>query len=324
MDDYPATADDARRIWAPFYGNEAIRALGSYPSWSVSDPKDKRPLDVSALTRGELFGASPRHPGSTVTLDELVETFPNLVNNALSLDAARMGYAVLDIEKTASAATRERMLALPWVYAETSMSGKGIHLVIPYPQKLMERYPYATAKPAVKAPDGTWELLLSHWVTFTRNVIDARPGTADIAPVLEPILATVRPPAPPVELKDLPKIEDVPDGRLIMRYLASERFPKTPECYEGDLSRLDFSGLVYYLARIRRFCALNSERYALTDEDQVTLAIQMLADDGWERDKWYGKTIHGTPYIIYSAKQALARVKDNERNPRSRDGRRKG
>ena len=322
MGDGRYTAQDAYRTWASFYRNEAIKKLGQYPAWTVTDPRDKRPLAFEGLVEGRFFGASPKDAEACVTLDALVQAIPAAVNNALRLDAQTMGYLVFDIEKTATDAIRKRLLELPWVYAETSMSGRGIHLIVPYPTDLMERYPYAAVKPVLKAADGTWEVLLSHWVTFTRNTLQATPGTRDVASVLEPLLAQARPPVAPEALDALPDIDEIPEAPFVMAYLRSERFVQPLSRYNGDESRRDFAGIIYYLKRIRSFCALNASLYALTDEAQLAIAIQMLTDDGLERDKWFDHPINGVQWIVYTGQKALATLKADAQKGTS--GRRKG
>ena len=120
---------------------------------------------------------------------------PNLSNSAMYLNGDECGFAIVDIEKTCPKKLKEKLLSLPWHYAETSLSGKGIHLVIDYPKNLIDKYPNAN-KAKVQDSNKTYEILLHHWVTFTRNAIDPakipQRGTLSIEDCLEDLFSSQR------------------------------------------------------------------------------------------------------------------------------------
>lgn len=166
-------------IYPQFYRNPHIcHHLAAKEKWTVSD-KNKRPIDIRHLfdtgsVRGASFtypDGSPR-PNPLVSLTELVTKLPNAANHAFMLNAYEDGCVIIDIEPDCDPTVRDELLELMpvSVYAEVSMSGKGYHLVMPAPQALLNTYPVAQTKTALKAGKD-YEILINHWVTFTRKAI---------------------------------------------------------------------------------------------------------------------------------------------------------
>lgn len=133
--------------------------------WCVS--KDKVPKDMHALARGLDWGVSTRRSHSCyVGFDEASSVSVRTgYPVTLWVDAAELGVYILDIEKTCPAEIRRQiLLALhdAVLYLETSLSGKGFHLVV----DIGERTALKTAKYR------KWfEALSLHHCTFTMNEI---------------------------------------------------------------------------------------------------------------------------------------------------------
>ena len=169
---------DPRLAFPHFYTNEIItNVLGPMPIWTVSNPTSKMPIDIRHLLDGcngcshpePVRGAWARDGRVLVTLDELTKGLPTAANCAMFIDAPSQGCVVLDIEKTCPPEERDRLLAIGALYAETSLSGKGYHLVLPLPSSFPE-LSIAANKAVLKGPHGWWEILQSnHFVTYTRN-----------------------------------------------------------------------------------------------------------------------------------------------------------
>ena len=311
IDTLPESADDTRALFPGFYENKAVKQLSRDPLWSVSDPIDKKPLHITALLEGRrnrdgsLTGAIKGDPSAMTDLDTIIERMPAIANHAYRLYAADCGYMVIDIEKTATDETRSRLMTLPWVYAERSLSGTGVHLIVPYPADLFAKYPHAATRPALKARDNTWEVLLDHWVTFTRDVIyDAQPGDLDIYEVLEPMASAVRPPAPKIDFDDIPSPSDISFGETVIA-LADGDYPHDPED-ECDKSHFEYCAAMFYLKKVRKTAEAIGRVY--TNEETVALAYALLEKHLESRDKWYSHYIKGTPYIIYTVQCALERL----------------
>lgn len=169
---------DPRVAFPHFYNNEIItHVLGPRTIWTVSDPTSKMPIDMRHLLNGcsgcthpgPVRGAWARDERVLVTLDELTAGLPTAANCAMFVDAPSQGCVILDIEKTCPDDVRDSLLAIGALYAETSLSGKGYHLLLPLPASF-NGLTVAASKAVLKGPHGWWEILQSnHFVTYTRN-----------------------------------------------------------------------------------------------------------------------------------------------------------
>lgn len=318
----PMTKEQAVRAWPDFYDNPVIQHLGTFRAWTITQPEDKKPMSFYAMRHflclDELVGAHKNEPLDRATLDELVEAFPNAANNALQLNGFDQGYIVLDIEKTATRETRERMLALPWLYAETSMSGRGLHLVLPLPYDLFARYPYAQLKNVLKAPDGTWEALIAdHWVTFTRNALTGvEPGDASLAEVLEPLMQAAKPPVDRIKMEAIPDPDEVlAEQPRVRRYLLDQiqPFGKTVADYANDNSRFDYAACIYYVRSILSAIDTVALKEPFTPEKCVSLVIDCMNRYETPRSKWTNHYVQGVPWLVYEAETAYACVVNGDR-----------
>ncbi|BCT74203.1 hypothetical protein SCMU_00450 [Sinomonas cyclohexanicum] len=161
-----------------FYGNPAIGTLADAARWTVSgrlgDPggRGKVPIDMRALLDiGRVRGAWTIGEECLVTLRELTERLPDAANHAFYLRAQTDGLMVVDIEPDCPAEIAANLLGLPGlVYTETSMSGRGYHLMTALPENFYD-HTVASSKRVLREEHGWYELLLDHWVTFTRQPI---------------------------------------------------------------------------------------------------------------------------------------------------------
>lgn len=157
-----------------FHTNPAIAYLAHNKRWSISDI-NARPIDVVGLKYdGFIRGASPSmFDVSLMTLPDLNAFLPDAANAAYFADHTRDGgLIVMDIEKTCPPQIAEAILSWPCVYREISKSGRGYHAIIALPDNPeLKAQLDAISVTALRAPGGVFEVLLSHWVTFTRNVV---------------------------------------------------------------------------------------------------------------------------------------------------------
>ncbi len=157
-----------------FVANTTIQTLMPRERWTVVTNK-KKPIDMySYLLHGRLEGAKWQDEYSLVTLEKLYQTFPTATNYTYFLDALMDGIVILDIEPTCPQELKEKMLRMDNIlYAETSMSGKGVHLVFKLPKHILKKYPDAQGKIVFKDKEhGYYEILLSHYISFTGNLIE--------------------------------------------------------------------------------------------------------------------------------------------------------
>lgn len=174
-------------LFPDFSSNRDIRLLGRSPRWTISanlgnqdDSGRKAPIDIRHLMRGctdacrhtgILRGAFALDDTCLMTLDELNTAVPNAANNAFYLRADTDGLVVVDIEPGCPGAVASDLLRLPGVlYSEMSMSGRGFHLLLAPPTNLHE-HPVAATKRVLRHPEGWYEILFDHWVTFTRKPV---------------------------------------------------------------------------------------------------------------------------------------------------------
>lgn len=152
-----------------------VQNIAKIERWTISD-KDKMPIDMYELKyKNHIKGCDMTVPYSTESLFNLYKDVPNASNFAFYLNGALHGIVILDIEPICPPEIKANLIKMPCLYAETSMSGKGIHMIFPYPDDLMIKYPNA-GKHAMKYKK-FYEILISHCVTFTGNKIPYTPIT---------------------------------------------------------------------------------------------------------------------------------------------------
>lgn len=191
----PSTSRPAA-MFPEFYHNPHIRsALASERLWTVSD-FDKRPVDIVAALAStavcprcnqpecnEVHGARLGDASTQLmTLDQLTQALPDARNVATHIDWRSSGLMVLDIEPECPSEVVDQLLRLitgnaasepQALYSEVSGSGRGFHLLLPVPANiaLFPRVAHATK---LQHPQRWYEVLLYHWITFSRNPIPAQ------------------------------------------------------------------------------------------------------------------------------------------------------
>ena len=171
---------ELRSIYPAFYSNPAIELLAPVPRWTISD-KNKRPISFRALfgegTRNNeqlILGATCLEEHCLADLYELTRRLPDAANHAFFIQSQTDGVAVLDIEADCPDDLKQELLQIPALYAQRSTSGRGYHLVIPLPSNFYD-YPDAVDKPRLQDEHKHYEILLHHWTTFTRDMVDFVP-----------------------------------------------------------------------------------------------------------------------------------------------------
>lgn len=247
---------DPDTLFPSFYTNPAVQLLADHTRWSVSD-NEKMPIDLRELmTTGRLWGAREISETCLVTLKELKEFLPNATNNAFYLQAQTDGLLVLDIEKTCPPEIAAELLGMSeTLYSELSMSGRGYHLLLPLPPNFWD-YPLATGKRVLREEHGYYEILLDHWVTFTRTVVpserylgpdeDELPQAPEWAE-LYASLAKLAVDAPTIEMDFNAEKPEIPREAQILDLMTRQPHKRDLEKFHGDYSRWEFSilGVLY-------------------------------------------------------------------------------
>lgn len=248
---------DPRVVFPHFYGNEIIaQVLGPRAIWTVSDPTSKMPIDIRHLLdgchgcthSGPVRGAWARDERVLVTLDELTAGLPTASNCAMFIDAPSQGCVVLDIEKTCPTDVCDELLAIGALYAETSLSGKGYHLLLPLPASFNE-LTVAASKAVLKGPHGWWEILQSnHFVTYTRNPVPTPVSTTVDQDLWDRVWRSVAEDAnaTPIVTYDSVDIDERPqhewyDSVLKTLIARSRFFGRTLDNFEHDHSRYEWA-----------------------------------------------------------------------------------
>lgn len=301
---------DPATMFPDFYDNAAIENLAGTSRWSVSD-SEKAPIDMRGLIDlGRIRGAYSISRECLVTLDELTTILPNAANNAFYLKTQLDGYMVLDIEKTCPPEIAAELLKLPSVYAEKSMSGLGYHLVMPIPTNYWD-FPVAANKKVLKHPNKWYEVLLDHWVTFTRNIVPmAEHGDApdDAWSKLYASLAETAEEAPMVEFDmQLDKPEIVKEDTII-ELLTRRPIAKKLEDFHGDNSSYEFSilGILYNKLKTILVAIRDAEPDAVYDDGiQAWLIYQAIEQIVDHRDK-HDEQRNGMPLLLNAAVSLVA------------------
>lgn len=305
--------NDPRSAFPEFYTNSIIAAISDVPRWTVSD-NQKMPINLRELmTSGRIWGAHEISDECLVTLDALTGFLPQAANNAFYLRAQSDGFVVLDIEKTCPPDVAAQLLAIPNLYAERSMSGKGYHLVLPLPPNFWA-YPIATGKRVLKEEHGWYEILLDHWVTFTRDTIPARelaaatPGGMSWGQLYEGLAAGAVEVATSdfeisVERPDVPRIDQ------IVQMMTRRGLDKSLDDFAGDFSRFEFSSMGSLYNRLAPILVAvrDAEPEAVYDAPVMAWLIYEAARQLLPHREKHDEVRSGMPLLLNAAVSLVAR-----------------
>lgn len=315
-----------------FYANPVIADLADAPKWTVSSTKTtetrraKFPVDMRCLLDGGTSkDGRPVQPGTIrgafradatclVTLTELTTRFPMASNCAYHLNTQLDGYLVLDIEKTCPPHEAARLLSMTEdLYRETSMSERGYHLVLPPPDNFWE-WPDAVGKRVLKHPEGWWEILMEHWITFTRNPIPPEhldrlaKGRPIEAPTWEQVwaeLATVAEPTASVDFDFELDRPEIPHEDLLVDAIIGPGHGRTPEQFGNDMSRYEFSVLGVYDKRLEVLLDTVTfpDHTQATDYDDTARVwlLYLAAARSLEQRPKHAELRSGMPYLLKQA-----------------------
>lgn len=294
-----------------FRASPVIQELAEKRRWTCSTAQ-KMPIDMRALIdHGEIRGAKYADGGCLAELDEIVAfmdshgTKPS--NFAYYLSAPVDGYVVLDVEPKCPEELKAKLLETPCLYAERSMSGKGIHMIFKAPAAAWEKYPAARTKVALKQADGYYEVLQTHYCTFTGNIIPHGPANPADAPapafvaMYEALAATAKAKAAAytadatveaIEKVDLAKI---PEAEAVAEAMAGMELPPLDR-YGDDHSRHEFGCAIKIISRIEWEERARGLRYS--DEQRITIAYAVGQELIPEREKWEQRR-DGMPWLLH-------------------------
>lgn len=313
-----------------FYNHPFIKSIADIERWTVSD-NNKRPIDMFEwIYRQKLVGAATTDSNSLISLHRLCQTLPNAANNTFFMDTLTDNFVMLDIEKTCPDEIKQELLKLPYIYGETSLSGKGYHLVFPCPACFFE-YPAATKKVVMKEEHGYYEILLNHYVMFTRNMIPPSEGTGDFETFFRNLCEKQKEVnREDVDIHDM-EPEHGPDYDKIVELLIRQDYKKTRDDFSEDLSRYEYGyiGFLYY--KLNQILKVNTialydvkseetgktvkQKYVYSDNEKAWILYTVAKDKIPYRAK-HEEQRDGLPWLLYMAREIIAKnvepVKDKK------------
>lgn len=244
----------------PYYKNFRsqpwIQKIAEKRKWTICD-NTKMPIDMFVLQyRHAICGANSEKPWSLLTLDEVHKIVPDQANFDFYMQGVLDGIVVLDIEPDCPEQIKQNLLKLPALYCEESMSGKGIHMVFPYPHKIAAKIPNIQSKVVLKPKHKWYEILLYHYVTFTGREIKHTP-TKSIdhfnklfkGLAIQKIKHDQNRHNIEISIEDIQELEPkgCPVLNDILYYIKNEAShrSKTPADYGNDLSTYEYYHMAY-------------------------------------------------------------------------------
>jgi hypothetical protein len=302
-----------------FYENPIIQRLADNEQWTLSNP-DKKPLDVTEylLTKDtatpHIWGASfDRGHNPYVKLDVILQEFPTAWNHAYALNYLIDDIVVMDIEKTCPEAIKEQFLKLPYLYAETSMSGQGLHLIFETP-KCLTNYPIAAKKQKLQEKHGYYEIMLNHMITFTRNVLPEREpelGLDVFENIVENLAVDAKETAEKAKLAEMQMDFDptnIFNYKQIMEGAGRYVYTKTPENFDNDMNRYEYGFIGGYYRQIVKLIENLStcKGHEYTSTEIIWLTYSAVKEHIEYRAK-HDETRNNMPWLLYLCEDLIAK-----------------
>lgn len=246
-------------------------------------------------------------------------------NTAFYLRAPSDGLLVIDIEKSCPEEIALQLLGLPGIlYTELSMSGRGYHLIAPLPLNFSDHQAAAGAR-VLREEHGWYEILLDHWVTFTRRPVPrdvlARAQAPEDGPFssvddLYAELATNarHASASAREIYTADEPPEIPGGsHIITQTLAHSRHRlKSLDDFGGDCSRYEFSALgTLYRQMLSPMVALISTGHSFSASDQAWLLYQAALQVIPPRPK-HNERRNGRAFLLDRAAAMIAQQRSDK------------
>lgn len=307
---------DYKAAFPGFYKNRTIKKLAKNKRWTVSTTQSpdgktiKKPVDLEALQDGKIWGVpnSEYRPPHMTDLKGLMELIPNASNCTYRLDAALDQVVCLDIESSCPEHLKNELLKMPALYCETSLSGKGVHMLFPLPECIQE-YPDAMYKLAMKDSHNHYEILMYHCVTFTRNVIRQPKEPARLSfESLFRVLCERQKPSVSADIDFSVKDEALPNENVLLRALDAFDYEKTPAHFGNDMSRYEYGFMGFYESRLEKILDqwIYSQNGEPLTDGQKALLLYKFAKDRLPYRAKHDEKRNGWPWLLYQAVHVVA------------------
>lgn len=305
-----------------FYEHPVIQALAHKRRWSVST-NQKWPVDMVDLIyrhrsgnwiddEGRKFKAAAyRDERCLVSLPDTLSVIPHPTNHAYFLTALTDGVVILDIEPACPQEIKEHFLKMPYLYAEKSMSGKGYHLIFPYPEDIIEKYPDALNKKVLKSEDNTYEILLNHYITFTRNMLPEadESHTMSFRDLFENLAKEQKEIKRDDFLLDSQLKPEIPHEDKILSYLLAYNMKKKLSDYSGDYSKYEFAWASQLNRKLNVILKASPMRYQEYNKTQRAWLVYTGLQNKLEHRPKHDEYRNDLPWLLFLAQEALAKTK---------------
>lgn len=306
-------------LFKDFMASPAIQSIAKNKRWTVST-NQKIPIDMRMfIAKDTICGAAFNNDLSLVSLDELHQVLPNAANFAYYLSSAVDKIVVMDIEPKCPDDLKQKLKSLPALYAEMSMSGKGVHLLLPLPEKIAMKYPAIATKTAMKETHGWYEVLIEHYVTFTGKQIPFTPldpndpaAMEEFDKIFEELAKNVREYVRrETDIEEIDGIDtEIADKILELALNASEkRYRKTPEDFHNDMSRYEFSYLSWLYNNMQNLLNVRDikQDHQYTDSEIAWLMYKTATEFLPYRDK-HDEERNGLPWLLFEIKEVMSKT----------------
>ena len=294
-----------------FYDHPFIKSINNKERWTVVD-KDKRPIDMfSFIYEHKINGAAFCDEKSLVSLSTLKSVLPNAANNTFYMDALTDNFVVLDIEPSCPNDIKQELIKLPYIYGEISLSGKGYHLIFPLPECINE-YPIAKNKIVFKEPHKYYEILLNHYVTFTRNMLPDSVIDSTNEHEFEKLFRKMAEEQKNTVRTDFDideeEPDDIPQKDEILKILNNQKYKKTPESFFNDMSKYEYGHISFLYEKLLCILSLSDIKAAhdYTDTEKAWLLYEATKEALPYRDK-HEESRNGLPWLMYLSQEGMAK-----------------
>lgn len=312
-----------------FLKHNGINDLVEETIWTISNSK-KIPQNIVDLILLDKESNAYNHTEEYLTsarllVDCLADKNLEPNNLACFLDTIITNYAVIDIEPKCPDVIKEKFLNLKddcIKYKEVSLSGKGIHLFIEITNETFEKYPILLEKTVIKEKHGWYELLLSHYVTFTMKEIESYSDIekydeeyidvySSIDDILEYLTSTTKitnSESIDIEILTDENVENLPGyNRLYSLGLDKiKEYTKTPEDFSNDMSRYEFGIASYLMYNLKNMTNISyvKIKHEYTNDEIIYIGYKILTETLTPRKKHKQKR-EKLPWLYYLVKRVV-------------------
>lgn len=320
-----------------FRQNPVIDTLAKLPYWTLTKSDDKMPIDIYKFfdyvaTRNdipEFFYGATEADGNTpfTTLDDLYQSLTVDLKNALDtkilpdfvhdvqvgpvafrLTCRTQPYVVLDIEPSASEEIRQKFLNTKFLYCETSMSGKGLHMIFDS-KDILAKYPFAAMKPALKNGADGYEILINHYVTFTGNNIVLPTSTDDtfFYEEFEKLASEATEPMDTTEATIDTDVSNIYKSQYILDIIKPRKTYAECANDENDKSKQDWTFICSLASQLLKITDTYTNVHEFTIDELASLLYVITTKYIPHREK-HDRSLNGGTWLEYEVTQAIGFV----------------